>query len=131
MKKLMIMWLVCVLLVPMPAQAAGRKVAGAVLAVAGAGLIAGAFDWSTQCPPGYSTHTFQNLPTQCVFISSRGSDVQEATTKLSFERPALVWAGAATAVTGVVLLLLPKKVAKTVQLSVAPSRVSASKTFGF
>ena len=85
MKRLVAILLAVTLVSPMHAEAAGKKVAGAALVVAGGALIAGAFDWGEQCPPLYTKHTFQGSTTQCVFISSRGSDVQAATTSTVYK----------------------------------------------
>ena len=41
-------------------------------------------------------HTYQDLPTQCVFVSSRppyDTNVQDATTKAILKRRGLLWAG--------------------------------------
>ena len=132
--KSLITWCVAVALVcaPLPVEAAGKKLVGAALVVVGGGLVAGAFDWRVQCPMFYTKHTFQNSTTQCVYISTRGdSDVRAATTEVSLVRPALVYAGAAAVLTGVVLLMLPKRVTTVVDVSVTPPGVHASKTFGF
>ena len=127
--------LVALLLIPVPADAAdGKKKAGVILTVAGSALMLGAFNWGTSCPPGYSTHTFQGLPTQCVKIYPNGdSDVREASTTAAYSRPAMMWSGVGAAGVGIVLLLLPKKVAQVVKVdvSVTPKGWLASRTFRF
>lgn len=80
--------------------------------LAGAGLMVGAFDYNPdQCPPGYSTHTFQDRPTQCWYVSPTppyDTDVREATVGTEFRRPALLWSGLGAATVGVVLFMLPR-----------------------
>ena len=101
--------------------------------------MAGAFDYRADvCPDGYSTHTFHNRPTECLFVSSTppfNTDVQEATTKATLKRQRLLWAGLGAAVGGVVLLLLPgetgQAAARAVDIQIAPDRVKLGKTFGW
>ena len=117
-------------LLPTQSQAAGKKDAGAILVLSGGVLMLAAFNYKgDQCPDGYSTHTFQNLPTQCVLISSAGSDVREATTGISYERPALMWTGVGAAAAGIVMMMLPEKARMDVVFG--PHEVRVSKTFGF
>ena len=53
-----------------PAAAQSRKTTGIVSLLAGAGLVIAAFDYETDiCPEGYSRHTYQHQPTQCVYVS--------------------------------------------------------------
>lgn len=115
---------------PQTAQAQGKSktVAGVVMIAAGAGLMAGAFNYDTHCPPGYSTHTIDVgtvHETTCVSITSFGSDVRDASTSAYYARPAMLWTGIGSAVVGTVLLFLPKKVRQgttkiTAGLSVTP-----------
>ncbi len=117
-------------LLPTQSQAAGKKEAGAILVLSGGVLVLAAFNYKgDQCPDGYSTHTFQNLPTQCVLISSAGSDVREATTGISYERPALMWSGVGAAAAGIVMMMLPEKA--RMDVTFGPHEVRVSKTFGF
>ena len=119
-------------LLPMTAHAADKKTVGAILTLSGSALMLAAFNYNgDQCPEGYSTHTFENLPTQCVSISSFGSDVRQATTGVTFKRPVLMWSGLGAAATGIVLLLLPDRAQQVVDLTVTPDGWLASKTFGF
>jgi hypothetical protein len=114
---------------------AQKKVAGAVLVASGAALMLGAFNYDNSCPRGYSTHTYENLSTQCVYISSRppyNSDVTSETTTITYQRPALLWSGVGAAAAGVVLMLLPTRAAEVApSVGVTPTGVSASKTFRF
>lgn len=125
--------LIAGLLAPIQASAAdSKKVTGGVLIAAGSALVLGAFNWGTSCPPGYTTHTFQNLPTQCVYISSSGnSDVREASTTADYRRPALMWSGVGAAGAGIVFLLLPDRVTKSVGIAITPTGWMASKAFEF
>ena len=89
-----------------------------------------------QCPAGYSTHTADNLPTQCVFISydpPYDSDIQEATTGVELSRRGLLWAGVGAMVGGVVLALIPggQAVSRAVDVQMSPGRVTVGRTFGF
>lgn len=116
--------------VAVPANAANRKWVGAGVLAAGAGLVAAAFNYREQCPPGYTSHRFQGASTQCVFISRSGSDVRTASTEVTLARPALGWAGGGVAAVGALLLLWPSS-SKPVTLSVSPRGVSASRTIRF
>ena len=127
--------LLAVLVVPVPVDAAGKKTVGAILTASGGVMMLSAFNYEgDQCPPGYSTNRFENLPTQCSFISSLppfDSDVRDATTKVTYERPNLMWSGLGVATRGIVLMLLPTRAAEGVDVSVTTAGWLASKTFGF
>ena len=127
--------LLAVLVVPVQVHAAGKKTVGAILTISGGAMMLSAFNYEgDQCPPGYSTHTFENMPTQCVFLSWSppfNSDTQDATTKITYERPRLMWSGLGVATMGIVLMLLPTRTAEGVDVSVTPTGWLASKTFGF
>ena len=129
--------LVALLGTPVHVHAAGKKTVGAVLTASGGAMMLLAFNYKGhQCPFGYSTHRFEGATTQCVFISSFppfNSDVRDATTKATYERPGLMWGGLGVAATGIVLMMLPTRVAQVVDVdvSVTPTGWRASKTFGF
>ena len=132
MQRFAVAVLIAVLVVPAETHADGKKQAGGILTTAGGALMLSAFNYKgDQCPPGYTTHTSQGLPTQCVYISSSGSDVREATTAVTYKRPALMWTGVGAATAGIVLLLLPGRAANVVDVSVTPTGWLASKTFEF
>jgi len=123
---------VTTLALPARASADSRTVAGVSLLLGGGLLAAGAFNYDTSCPAGYSTHTFQGQETQCVRISASGSDVRSAPTEVEFKRPALAWAGGAAVLAGTLLLLWPKRApSPSITLSVTPSGVRAAKTIRF
>ena len=119
------------------AEAQSRRAWGWVTAAAGGGLIAAAFNYSPdQCPSGYSTHTADNLPTQCIFISRTppyDTDIQEATTGVELARRGVLWAGVGAMVGGIVLAVLPggSAVSRAVDVQIAPDRVTVGRTFGF
>lgn len=120
------------LALPAPASADNRTIAGLTLLLGGAGLAAGAFNWSKSCPDGYTTHRFQGQQTQCVYVDRFGSDVISEPTNAEFKRPALAWAGGAAVLTGAVLLFWPKRApSPSITLSVTPSGVRAAKTIQF
>ena len=104
-------------------------------APAGVGLMAAAFDYrSDVCPSGYSTHTYQDLPTQCVRIDfgTGDSDVREATTKATLKRKGMLWSGVGAIGLGTVVAMLPEGAPlETVSIDVAPDHIAASKTFGW
>ena len=56
-----------------------------------------AFDYrGDQCPTGYSLHTYQDIPSQCVWISTvppYDSDIRDATTAVTLKRKAMLWSG--------------------------------------
>ncbi len=119
-----------------PAAAQSRKTTGIVSILAGAGLVIAAFDYETDvCPEGYSTHTYQHQPTQCVHVSPVfpfDTDVRDATTEATFTRPKLAWAGVGAVGLGAVLLTLPdNRVTRDLDVQVSPERVSVRRKFGW
>ena len=119
-----------------PAPAQSRKTTGIVSILAGAGLVIAAFDYETDiCPEGYSTHTYQYQPTQCVYVSPDwpfDTDVRNATTEATFTRPKLAWAGVGAVGLGAVLLTLPdNRVTRDLDVQVSPERVSVRRKFGW
>ena len=124
------------LAVAAPAPAQSRKTTGIVSILAGAGLVIAAFDYETDiCPEGYSRHTYQHQPTQCVFVSPDppyDTDVRDATTEATFTRPKLAWAGIGAVGLGAVLLTLPdNRVTRDLDVQVSPERVSVRRKFGW
>ena len=136
MQRLVIVFvLLTVLVVPVQVHAAGKKTVGAILTISGGAMMLSAFNYEgDQCPSGYSINTFENIPTQCVFISLDppfNSDTRDATTRITYERPGLMWSGLGVATMGIVLMLLPTRTAEGIDVSVTPTGWLASKTFGF
>lgn len=119
-----------------PAAAQSRTTTGIVSLLAGAGLVVAAFDYQTGvCPEGYSRHTYQDRPTQCLYVSPRppfDTDLRDATTSASFARPRLAWAGIGAAGLGAVLLTLPdNRVTRDLHVQVSPERVAVRRKFGW
>ncbi len=119
-----------------PAAAQSRKTTGIVSILAGAGLVIAAFDYETDiCPEGYSRHTYQHQPTQCVYVSPNppyDTDVRDASTEASFTRPKLAWAGIGAVGIGAVLLTLPdNRVTRDLDVQVSPERVAVRRKFGW
>lgn len=119
-----------------PAAAQSRKMTGIVSLLAGAGLVIAAFDYESDiCPEGYSRHTYQHQPTQCVYVSPDwpfDTDVRDATTDATFTRPKLAWAGIGAVGLGVVLLTLPdNRVTRDLDVQVSPERVAVRRKFGW
>lgn len=119
-----------------PAAAQSRKTTGIVSILAGAGLVIAAFDYETDiCPEGYSRHTYQHQPTQCVYVSPDwpfNTDVRDASTDATFTRPKLAWAGIGAVGLGAVLLTLPdNRVTRDLDVQVSPERVAVRRKFGW
>ena len=119
-----------------PAEAQSRKTVGWISVLAGSGLVAAAFNYEGDiCPDGYSTHTYQYEATQCYYTSPGppyDSDLRDATTRITFERPALMWAGIGAIGLGAVLLTLPKnRVTRDLDVQVSPQRVAVSRRIGW
>ena len=119
-----------------PAAAQSRKTTGIVSILAGAGLVIAAFDYETDiCPEGYSRHTYQHQPTQCVYVSPDwpfDTDVRDASTDATFTRPKLAWAGIGAVGLGAVLLTLPdNRVTRDLDVQVSPERVAVRRKFGW
>lgn len=124
--------LVLALYAPMAHAAEKKNIWGASLLLGGIGVAALAWDYTPQCPDGYTTHTFQGLPTQCVRISSYGSDVINQPTNVEFSRPKLLGAGAAISAAGLILLMYHKAPPKTAPSIVITSQGwRATKSFYF
>ena len=118
------------------ADAQSRKTTGIVSILAGAGLIVAAFDYETDiCPDGYSKHTSQYQPTQCLYVSLDppfDTDLRDATTAADFTRPKLAWAGIGAVGLGAVLLTLPdNRVTRDLDMQVSPERVAVRRKFGW
>lgn len=114
-----------------PAAAQSRGTTGVLALVAGSGLIAAAFDYKRDvCPAGYTTHTYENEPTLCFFVSPSGdTDTREADTKARLKRRGLLWAGLGAVGAGAVLLLLPDNpVTRNFDVEVSPERVAVGRT---
>lgn len=119
-----------------PAAAQSRKTTGIVSLLAGAGLVIAAFDYEADiCPEGYSTHTYQDQPTQCFYQSPDppfDTDLRDATTKATFSRPKLAWAGIGAVGLGAVLLTLPdNRVTRDLDVQVSPEGVAVRRRFGW
>jgi hypothetical protein len=101
------------------------------LTLGDAGLMMAAFDYSFEGPAGYTTHTFEGLPTQCVYVDRYRSDVREQPTSATYSRPTFTKAGIASAALGVVVLLYPRTARRAPSIAITPTAWVASKTFGF
>jgi len=122
--------LVAALIAPAPARAETINKVGGWMVVGGIVMVITAFDYHTDvCPPGYSTHTFQNGATQCVLIYRGGSDVREASTEVTYKRPTELKVGLAAIAGGLLLATLPKPAQKVApSVSVTPHGWRVSKT---
>jgi hypothetical protein len=121
---------------PASAQEWTRKTTGIVTLSAGVGLVFAAFDFSFDlCPVGYSTHTYRNRPTQCLYVSPSApfdTDVRIATTGAKLSHPRLAWSGIGAIALGAVLLTLPdSRVTRDLDLQVSPARVAVRRRFGW
>ena len=110
----------------------GKKVSGGLLILGGATSMALAFDYHAQCPNGYSTHQFQGLKTQCVYIGNNFSDVIDQPTNVNYKRPKMMYGGIAGVGIGVVLLAMPARVQRHApSVTLTPAGWQASKTVRF
>ena len=128
--------LVLVSAAPASAQQWSRKTTGIVTLSAGVGLVFAAFDFTFDvCPEGYSTHTYQNQPTQCLYVSPSppfDTDVRDATTEATLSHPKLAWTGLGAIALGAVLLTLPdNRVTRDLDVQVSPARVAVRRRFGW
>ena len=90
------------------ARAADKTTVGGSILVVGGVLTALAFDYSgDQCPPGYTLHTYDNLPSQCSYFSVDRTDIQDATTAVTLKRRGMLWSGIGAMGLGAVIALLP------------------------
>ena len=129
-------FIVVPMLAAAPAEAQSRKTVGWVSVLAGSGLVAAAFNYEADiCPDGYSTHTYQHQSTQCYYANPTppfDSDLRDASTRITFERPALIWAGIGAIGLGAVLLTLPENpVTRDLDVQVSPERFAVSRRFGW
>ena len=117
------------------AQAADKTTVGASVLAIGGVLTALAFDYrSDQCPPGYTLHTYDNLPSQCSFISVDRTDFREATTAVELKRKGMLWSGLGAMGLGAVIAMLPDDSPMAdIDVGVDPARGGwrATKTIGW
>jgi hypothetical protein len=129
------MVIVALMSVAMPSAAhAGlsRQATGGLMLLGGTTMIFGAFNWSASCPSGYTTHRFEGLETQCVYIDRYGSDVRGEDVNVEMGREWMLPAGIGTAIGGLVLMTLPKKAKKVApSISLTPGGWKATKTVTF
>ena len=121
---------------PASAQQWSRTTTGAVTLSAGVGLVFAAFDFTFDvCPEGYSTHTYQNQPTQCLYVSPSppfDTDVRDATPAATLSHPKLAWTGIGAIALGAVLLAWPdNRVTRDIDVQVSPERVEVRRRFGW
>ncbi len=121
---------------PASAQQWSRQTTGIVTLSAGVGLVFAAFDFTFDvCPEGYSTHTYQNQPTQCLYVSPSppfDTDVRDATTEASLSHPKLAWTGIGAIALGAVLLAWPdNRVTRDIDVQVSPERFAVRRRFGW
>jgi hypothetical protein len=111
-----------------PARADTTETVGFWTMIGGVGLMFAAFNYSDDCPAGYTRHTFEHYTTQCVTVSRYGSDVRDAGS-VEFARPGIMWASLGLVGGGIVLMLLPEKARKAApSVAVTPKGVTATKT---
>ena len=120
-------------LTAVPAQAADKTIVGGSVLLVGGALTALAFDYrGDQCPTGYTLHTYDNLPSQCSFISTTRTDIREATTAVTLKRRGMMWSGVAAMGLGAVIFLLPDNSPMAdIDIGVARGGWRATKTIGW
>ena len=93
------------------ARAADKTTVGTSILLIGGAMTALAFDYrGDQCPTGYSLHTYQDIPSQCLFISTSppyDTDIREATTAVTLKRKGMLWSGLGAMGLGAVIAMLP------------------------
>ena len=119
-----------------PAAAQSRTTVGWISVASGSALVAAAFNYEGDvCPDGYSTHTYQHQSSQCYYASPvppYDTDVRDATIRITFERPHLIWAGIGAIGLGAVLLTLPdNRVTRDLDVQVSPARVAVARRFAW
>ena len=119
-----------------PAEAQSRDTVGWISIAAGSGLVLGAFNYEGDiCPDGYSTHRYQHQTTQCYYESPGppyDTDLRDASVRITFERPGLMWAGIGAIGLGAVLLTLPENpVTRDLDVQVSPQRFAVRRSFGW
>ena len=124
------------LLAPAPAEAQSRDTVGWISVATGAGLLAAAFNYEGDiCPDGYSRHTYQHQTTQCYYESPGppyDTDLRDASVRITFKRPGLMWAGVGAIGLGAVLLTLPENgVTRDLDVQVSPQRFAVTRRFGW
>lgn len=129
-------FVVAVMLAAAPAEAQSRDTVGWISVAAGAGLLAAAFNYEGDiCPDGYSIHTYQHQPTQCYYSSPTppyNSDLRDASTRITYKRPGLMWAGIGAIGLGAVLLTLPENpVTRDLDVQASPERFAVTRRFGW
>ncbi len=129
-------FVVAAMLAAAPAEAQSRDTVGWISVAAGAGLLAAAFNYEGDiCPDGYSRHTYQHQQTQCYYQSPDppfDTDLRNASVRVTFKRPGLMWAGIGAIGLGAVLVTLPEnRVTRDLDVQVSPQRFAVTRRFGW
>ena len=129
-------FVVVVMLAAAPAEAQSRDTVGWISVATGAGLLLAAFNYEGDiCPDGYSTHRYQHQTTQCYYESPGppyDTDLRDASVRITFKRPGLMWAGIGAIGLGAVLLTLPENpVTRDLGVQASPQRFAVTRRFGW
>ena len=119
-------------------RSTARTTAGIVAAVAGTGLIVGAFNYRRDCDEGYRSRYEGSYPNYssfdyCTTFSERESFTQETPIAVNLRRPPLLYTGLAALTGGLLLATVWSHVDAPlgVTIDARPGRIRVSKTFSF
>ena len=119
-------------------RSTARTTAGIVAAVAGTGLIVGAFNYRRDCDEGYRSRYESSYPNYssfdyCTTFSERESFTQETPIAVNLRRPPLLYTGLAALTGGLLLATVWSHVDAPlgVTIDARPGRIRVSKTFSF
>ena len=133
-----ILAMIFALCTPAAATPQSKDAVGIITAVVGAGLILGAFNYSSECD-GYRTQIDSNYSIgysgadYCTTFTSRGSRTRETPLNISLARPTLLYTGIGAMIGGTILATAFNRTPglKDVTLQVGPGGVRVEKAFSF
>ena len=131
MKKILSAVLALALLAPSTAHAdfTKRQWLGTYTILGGSMLMLASVEDTSSCPAGYTTHYFDDIPTQCSYFGRTYTNITEQELSLSIVRKGLFTDGVGAVVGGIVLLALPKKAKKYApSITASPTGVTVGKT---
>lgn len=109
-----------------------RQWVGTFTILAGSMLMLASVEDTSSCPAGYTTHYFDDIPTQCSYLGRTYTNVTEQELSLGIAHPKMFAAGIGTVLGGILILTLPKKAKKYApSISASPQGVTLSKTVSF
>ena len=132
--------LICAFLVTASTlQAEGKRTLGVVTAIAGAGMVVGAFNYKKTCDDGYRSVYETGFRAEyatydyCTTFAGNTVTTRETPVDISLKRPKLLYSGIGAVIGGVLLATVFRgaPALKDVTLGVGPGELRVQKAFSF